>query len=407
MTEKKASSVKVKLPNKDWVMVPLIAVGTALVVALASESVAADFYSRSGESMQSCLDYSHKKTGIQGIPNCVTTGKDFETPVVQYKFDACGFRSDIPCGHFSPGTYRIVMIGSSIAFGGGAQQQDTMAYQIPKDIQQQTNRRVELHNESMMQEFPQFAEIRLRQALKNPPDMILWIVSAYDASVATESPDVMFEVNAGAKTKTRIAWWEDYLKQLFKNNSLLSIAETMNNHLVTRFQNTAAGVALQHYVDRGSERYVKAYLNRPDSESGYLKPSPSPAWKANYAAFDRYISEMAKLSRDANVKLVITLVPTRAQAAMLSAGVWPEGYDPYELDHSVRSMATLHGVQFIDIFPGLTHVPDMQNNYYLNGHPDNQGHVILARLIAAQLAPEILSASDHVVRIAEPSPSGK
>ena len=54
------------------------------------------------------------------------------------------------------------------------------------------------------------------------------------------------------------------------------------------------------------------------------------------AVLRRQLAEIDGLAKDAGVPLVAVFVPNRAQAAMISRGDWPAGYDPFKLEHEVR-----------------------------------------------------------------------
>ena len=102
--------------------------------------------------------------------------------------------------------------------------------------------------------------------------------------------------------------------------------------------------------------------------------------------FDGYAAEITERAKDAGIPLVAVLIPNRAQAAMISAGEWPQGYDPYKIDDEVRSSITRHGGVFIDIFPDFRSVPNPEDRFMpIDGHPDEEGHAMLANMIAREL----------------------
>jgi len=47
-----------------------------------------------------------------------------------------------------------------------------------------------------------------------------------------------------------------------------------------------------------------------------------------------------------------------------------DGYDPYELDHELRSIITSYGGIYLDVLPSFRNVHDLQADYYaVEGHP--------------------------------------
>jgi hypothetical protein len=123
-----------------------------------------------------------------------------------------------------------------------------------------------------------------------------------------------------------------------------------------------------------------------DEEVGFLRTEPSAEWRERLVQLSGVAAENEARAKAAGVRLVAVLVPNRAQAAMISMGQWPAGYDPYKLGDDVRSIIVSHGGTYIDILPGFRHVPNPEQ-YYLpvDGHPDAGGHAILSGLLANEL----------------------
>jgi hypothetical protein len=79
-------------------------------------------------------------------------------------------------------------------------------------------------------------------------------------------------------------------------------------------------------------------------------------------------------------------VPNRPQVAMISMGDWPAGYDPFKLEDEVRASIVRRGGRFIDILPDYRGVPGPERDYFpVDGHPDADGHAIIARFLAKEL----------------------
>ncbi len=53
--------------------------------------------------------------GYRFKPNCSVRGKIPEGPWITYRYNECGYRSENSCGPKSPGTMRIVILGSSMS----------------------------------------------------------------------------------------------------------------------------------------------------------------------------------------------------------------------------------------------------------------------------------------------------
>jgi len=151
------------------------------------------------------------------------------------------------------------------------------------------------------------------------------------------------------------------------------------------------GNALRHwlYEFQSQRQYIRSFLlNRPDEgEAGFLKGQLSPQWQAHVSEFDSYAADIEQQAKAAGVPFAATFAPNRVQAAMISLGEWPPGFDPYQLDRTLRSIVTSHGGTYIDILPDFRTLLGPEHLYYpLDGHPDAQGQAVLAELLAKQLA---------------------
>jgi hypothetical protein len=102
--------------------------------------------------------------------------------------------------------------------------------------------------------------------------------------------------------------------------------------------------------------------------------------------FDVYAASIASKARAAGKPLVAVMIPQRGQAAMISMGIWPDGFDPYKLNNELRSMIVGHGGTYVDILPGFRQIPNPEQ-YFLpvDGHPKAEGHAIISRLLVKEL----------------------
>ena len=88
----------------------------------------------------------------------------------------------------------------------------------------------------------------------------------------------------------------------------------------------------------------------------------------------------------ADVPLAVVLVPNRAQAAMISMGEWPAGYDPYQLDNEVRAIVTNHGGMYAGILPNFRKIPNPEKGYFsFDGHLNAKGYAMIAEMMAEKL----------------------
>jgi len=385
MTEAKEDTplnpIKAGLPRRDWILQPFISLLTVALLTGSMSLTARRMFPEWNPSVFSCMVLNDSSTGERGIPNCVTKGKMSESQPVEYRFNSSGYRADIDFGPKTPGTYRIVMGGTSIALGLFVKREDTFAALLPEELSRQTGRRVELYNQAWAG-VPRVFDLRFNQALANNPDLILWVLTPWDIQNASflipEPPPPPDRRSSLARAGSKI-------KAQFATQSFSSV---LSNILKSGFETISPGSTnmLRHFVYQSQSQYVKGYLAADDEESGYLKAEPSMAWQSHLRQFDTYVADVEERARIAGVPLVTVLVPFRAQAAMASMGQWPVGYDPYKLDNELRTIITRHGGAYIDILPYYRDIPNPERGYFpVDPHLNADGHSIVSRLLAKEL----------------------
>jgi hypothetical protein len=371
---KPAPGAEGKMARRDWILLPLLALSTITLISVCTELVARRTFSESATSLESCLVLTDPTSGVRGIPNSVCWEKSPESPLVEYRLDGAGYRSGMEYGAKSPGTFRIVMIGSSLAMGERVPFEKTLAALLPVELSRRSARKIELYNEAMAYGFARNTALRFQDALRAQPDLILWVLTPLDIERAGFTY-VKNSFNKPAPSDSPIA--------SLKNAILKEIRERGGSIVV--------GNALRHwlYEFQSQRQYIHSFLlNRPDEgEAGFLKGEFSPQWQAHVSEFDSYAADIEQRAKAAGVPFAATFAPNRVQAAMISLGEWPPGFDPYQLDRTLQSIVTSHGGTYIDILPDFRTLPGPEHLYYpLDGHPDAQGQAVLAELLAKALA---------------------
>jgi len=375
-----------KLPRRDWLLLPTLSLITICLLASCTESIGRRMFPPSeGNIGRDCLIDDPSK-GVRGVPNCVGWEKNPETPLIEYRFDGCGYRTGMDCGHKQPRVYRIVMTGSSIPMGYGVSREQSFAAILPAEISQQTGRKVEVYNESLVRNSANRVSLGFDQLLAAKPDLILWILSPLD--VNGEPPPVPRQrvgnaVGNGASEhynpETLLTRVQDRMKEAVAKGSVSELLlDVWNQH--------SSSVLIEHYLYESQSLYLKSSLGQGDDGNGYLKDEPSEKWRSLLRAFDGYAADIEARANAAGVPLVAVLLPLRAQAAMISVGSWPAGYDPYKLDGDVRSIITSHGGTYIDVMPTFRTIANPEQYYFpIDGHPDGQRHAIISGLLASAL----------------------
>jgi hypothetical protein len=379
-----------KLPPRDWVLLPTISVLTIGVIVFLTEFIARQIYTESRPFIAACMVSMDRETGGRVAPNSVCWDKKFESDRVEYKFNNCGNRDDGICGKKAPGTYRIVLVGSSVAMGSLVAHDKTVAALLPKIISQESRRSVEVYNEGMVTVHPFVLAQRMREVLAAKPDLILWILTPFDIQVEpTSHGSTVPSPDASHFAKLKLTF-----KDAFTDKSFLEGVRDVCLRGISKLSqyttDTAAGTLVLHLLYHSRNQYLKSYLAGGD-EADFLRVKQSRVWNDRLQQFAR---DAALIHANAGgVPMLTTLIPNRAQAALISAGEWPQDLDPYLLDKELREIISRQGGTYVEISSHLSQIPDAEKYFFpIDGHPNTIGHSIFSTLLARALVSGVVPA---------------
>jgi hypothetical protein len=386
--EKRAPRAEEKIARRDWILLPLLGLSTIALIGVSAELLARRTFSESAASIENCLVLTDPAEGVRGIPNSVCREKSLESPSIEMRFDAAGYRSGMQSSTAkSAGTYRIVMIGSSLAMGERVPFESTLAALLPVDLSRLGAHRIELYNEGMAYGFARNAALRFKDALAAQPDLILWVLTPLDI----ERAGFTFAKDSSKKPAAPTT------PSASMKNAIHEVIAGLGGSLIL-------GQALRHwlYEFESQKQYIHSYLNRPDlGEAGFLQKKLSPQWQTHVAEFDSYAADIEQQAKAASVPFAATFAPNRVLAAMISLGEWPPDIDPYQFDRTLQTIVAGHGGIFIDILPAFRDLLGPEHLYYpVDGHPSGQGQAVLANLLAKGLAgaiPELKASASSTV----------
>lgn len=387
-----------KLPWRDWILLPLIALLTICIILISTELIARRTFTGSSDELERCHTFRDPVSGIGRVSSCTYWEKAFEAPPTQYRINSSGFRSDVEFGAKSSGTFRIVLVGSSVGFGASTREENTFAATLPAELSKRTGHPVELYNESIpgIPGLPQSIALRFKEILATKPDLVLWEVGRWDVKETLTNLPAIEASEEEPQTRPGETWLrvKDNVTTLDTIGVATDLKDMGRSFLVSMkssFHNSRTAFMLQHFLYESPSIYVKYSLGGPDEFAGYLRATLSPEWKARLRAFDKDVASIQAQAAAAGVPLAVVLIPSLPQADMISMGEWPAGSDPYKLDDEIHSIVVSHGATYVDIFPGFRTIPDPAQ-YYLpvDGHPNARGHAIISRLLTDGLMKSVM-----------------
>ena len=374
-----------KVSARDWIVIPLLGLLTIGLIGAVMGLSAAWMFGKTAEGVGKCMQPTDPVLGVHGRPNAVCSDKGRETELIEYKLNNCGYRMDVECGPPQPGTYRIVMMGSSIAMGQWVQRERSLAALLPQELSLQTGRKIEVYNEGMMWEHPQVAALRFNEILAAKPNIVLWILMPADIIYVTDDPASMNQVPSPPKSGLASSGWRRLEAAVAKGITAATAGETWRK-MPEKFLRSSIGVMLAHYLYQSETRYVDSYLRGPDSNADFLRVKPSDAWSKDLKQLDKIAEKIEGQARAAGIPLAVVLVPNRPEAAMISMGHWPADFDPYKLGKEVRLIVESHGGKYVDILSDFRTIPNAEKYYFpVDGHPNADGHAMISRFLCARL----------------------
>jgi hypothetical protein len=267
--------------------------------------------------------------------------------------------------------------------GMRVQREETFAALLPTELSARTGRNIELYNEGMPWRPPHVLATHFNEVLAAKPDLILWVLVPSDAwnpvlpLTQQEAPQNLPAPTSGmgrlrSALKQLKAELSSHSGMLFRHFLYVSQSQTINSYL----------------AEKPDAPYVRK-IHGPE----FLRVAPSPEWQGHLAGLDKDISEIERQARVAGVPLLATMLPERAQAAMISSGQWPDEFDPFKLDNELNSMIVTNGGTYLDVLPEFRKLPNSEQDFFVfEGHPNAQGHAIISELLVNKLTSGVVPA---------------
>jgi hypothetical protein len=326
---------------------------------------------------------NNAKTGVRAIPNSVCRQKLMEGPAVEYRFNECGHRTDLPCKLTAPNALRIVSIGASISEGFGIAYNQIFAARLPSELSLLTGRQYEVYNHALEWGGPKTVDLQFADTLSVKPDLILWTVHPLDLKMPLLPWWITRPPNKREWATLRSTW--NHVVTTFREKPLSLLLENQWRYVVDWLNQTSTMFLLQHLFYMSESQYVKSYLQSDNAD--FLRKGGSFAWKPYWQQFDTVTADIALQASKAGLPLVVAVIPQRAQAVLISTGNQPQGVDPFAFGAEVKSIVENRGAIYLDLLSEFCDIPNASRLYYpVDGHLNADGHRVVAQLLAKKLA---------------------
>ncbi|HEY3919325.1 MAG TPA: SGNH/GDSL hydrolase family protein [Stellaceae bacterium] len=350
------------LARRDLWLLPLIAFATVVVLFLGSEAVARIFWP---EQLFNACRLFDSAVGVRYRPNCSTTMKTPEGPWYVASYNACGYRSDAPCGPIPPGTRRVALLGTSTSEGYLVEYPNTMGAQIETDLTRLCGAPVQVQNLGALAPFGHQLLLRMDEALRLHPNAVVLILAPFDledltAAAATDAPTAI----PAAEPPAGFA-----------------------KHVFDELKDSRALTVAQHFLFRNLNVYLSLYLRYGD-KADFLRSPFTPKWQERLQALDTIVAGLSARAQRAGVPLTLAYVPQEAQVALMAPGrTAPAGVNPAALPAAIAQIAARHNAIFVDSSLALRTHPAPERLYYqVDGHLSGKGQPIVGSYIAQTLA---------------------
>lgn len=381
-----------------------IAVLTIAFLLGGAEIAAQRAFADGTESTLPCLNLEDPVKPVTAKPNAVCRNKLPESPLIEYRFNACGHRTDSKCSvSGADGHDRMVLLGSSLVEGYGVPVEASFAARLPAELQRVGHHSVDVYNEAMQWGTPRSVALRMGDVLREKPIVVVWPVTPFDVQNASlrlpyipgrqaEDRDADLAVESASPNPQRIA-----SSQTFAGRLAASYAKHGGKGMLTAAVDKGVGLlrqtksvfAAQHFMYLNQHEYIKHFLGNRSS-ADYLFVAPEMSQAGELRSFEKYYAEVSATLRSAGIPLFVTLVPSHPQVSLLSgaAGDFPEA-DPRALDRILADMVQRHGDNYFDILGSFENLRDPAEYFYaVDEHANERGHALLAKVIAEHLGGE-------------------
>jgi hypothetical protein len=352
------------IPRRDYFILPLLSLVTVVVLFIVAEAVTRVVWYEQREN--ACVLPGE---GYNIKPNCTARTKSAEGLWSTFRFNECGYRSNTSCGPVPPGTLRIAIIGASVSQGYNIPYEDSYFALTAAELSRACGRPVDVQNLGKPGSSPLFTYRRIDEALALKPDLVLMPLAPFDIEQQIDPQELAARNEAARPIKPQA---------VRETRSLLRRLQL----LITESRTV---LVAEHFLLQNRDTYLRLYLNYGD-KADFLRQPFTPAWKQRFDDVDVIIGDMTAKFHAAGIQFVVMPVPSRAEAAVLSAPRLPPGVDGFAYGRELENISARHGATYVDLMEPFSKIPNSQDLFLIvDGHVTSAGQKVIARALTRKL----------------------
>ena len=372
----------------DWLLLPMFGIFAIVLTGLCLELLARELYPQYIIAKVPCLIVNDPLTGVRALPNSICTQKTLESGRVEYRYNRQGHREDSALIPKAPGTYRIVLIGSSLAEGWTVPRKQSFAALLPAMLSQATGKKIEIYNEGLFGGSPIRTDLRFSDVLAAQPDLILYPVTPWDidhvtfvsednsaAGIHSVTPGEHAPPTPGLMRRVEAKW-----------QSRTDLAESLGQH-------SRAFFMLQHLLYKSGSIYLAHSIAAVDADTPSIENQPNAHWQNKLDQFASYFADMERQAKDARVLMVVVPLPRHAQAVMIASDTWPSSLNPFRFSDQLQAIVQKNGGTYINILPFFREEPNIHSGFYpVDQHLNAKGQAMFADVMTKGLTSGAIAA---------------
>jgi len=345
------------IPRRDWLLLPLVVLSVTTMFLGLSYLVADHMFPEKGWFTCNTRD---RRGFMRHKPNCVCRYKNPEGPLVEYRFNECGYRSARPCGAKPRDTLRIVLMGASMTLGLYIPEDETFGARTEATLNRICPRAVEVQNMGGVRFKDEYK--LAEEARRLSPDIIVLAVAPFDLEDTAEAAQP-----SNRHTQTglgRTTTWPD---------------------LMLRTRESKLVFAVEHFMLLDTQVLFEVYKNMGGSRE-VLRYPQTPAGERAYSEFAKSLNRFMTGLTGSGVPVIVLVVPNRVAAAIVSNHSQLEGTDPWWFGRRISDIAVQQGVLAVDTTQDFANFAHAEKLFYpVDNHPNGAGHAVIAKALVDRL----------------------